>query len=298
MKNPIKKIAILISFLLFVTFFNVNAQTTSENKKYNSVFWEISGNGLEKPSYLLGTLHLIPKADYVFTELMQEKFKGCKTLVLEADIDMSLKQQIEMVKKMMLPEGKTIDEYMTPEQFNEYKSIYLDTLKIKESTFNKIKKMKPIYGQLLILPEIIEKPKAYEKELSKSAKKNKMSVKGLETLDFQFQILESISIEEQIEMMFKDDNQNNNPIEEYNIMLNLYKEQNLDSLLILILKDDLMIKLEGKLLTDRNVDWIPKIEDIIKKQTAFIAVGAAHLPGEKGVISLLRAQGYSVKPIK
>lgn len=125
-----------------------------------------------------------------------------------------------------------------------------------------------------------------------------MTFEALETLDFQFQIFESISIEEQIEMMFEEKNKNINPVEIYNKMLTFYKEQNLDSLLKMTLEDDLMKKLEDKALTGRNKDWIPKIEKIVNDKPAFIAVGAAHLPGETGVINLLREQGYTVNPLK
>ena len=54
---------------------------------------------------------------------------------------------------------------------------------------------------------------------------------------------------------------------------------------------------EDVFLNNRNQSWIPVIEDLIKKQPTFIAVGAAHLGGNKGVISLLKSKGYIVEPV-
>ena len=49
---------------------------------------------------------------------------------------------------------------------------------------------------------------------------------------------------------------------------------------------------------DRNKAWIPLLTEQINKQSCFIAVGALHLPGEMGIIKLLRKEGYNVEPVK
>jgi hypothetical protein len=54
---------------------------------------------------------------------------------------------------------------------------------------------------------------------------------------------------------------------------------------------------EDIFLTNRNKNWIPKIEEMIRSKKTFIAIGAGHLPGEEGVIDLLRKKGFIVKPI-
>ncbi len=82
-------------------------------------------------------------------------------------------------------------------------------------------------------------------------------------------------------------------------MQRIYKSQNLDSLYILVQQDGGMIQeKEASFLGQRNKNWIPKIENNIKNGQVFIAVGAAHLPGENGVIQLLRNKGYKVTAIK
>jgi len=283
-------------FLIISLFFalNVNAQINNNTEK--SLLWEISGNGLEKPSYIFGTMHLVPKDDYFFDEKMQEKLNSCKKLILEIDINIPLKKQIEIAKQVLLPKGKLLSDYMTAEEFDEFQSYIIDTLKIKKSTFKKINKIKPLLGSSLIINELAGKTKAYEKELNRLAKKNDMSVEGLETMEFQMSLINDISIEDQIKMMTEDE-MTGNPMDVYNEMLKAYKEQDLDKLKSLMDADDSMASIEDDFLKNRNKDWIPKIEKLAKQSSVFIAVGAGHLPGEDGVLQLLIEKGYTIKVV-
>lgn len=285
------KSKLLVTLLLLFVFPVVNQAQTEK-----SLLWKISGNNLEKPSYLFGTIHIIPEEEFIFTDLMQEKFNSCQTLVLEADINIPVKEQIALAQKMLLPKDKTLKDYMTDEQFAEYKSYMIDAFEIKENKFKQIIKLKPVFSTALILNEIVKKATAYEMELSKFAKKQKMESTFLEILDYQMNIINKITIEEQVEMMFADE-QSMDALTAYKNLLTAYKTGDLDKLAELMKADPSYKKFEKELLTDRNTNWIPLIEDIVKKQSAFIAVGSTHLPGDEGVISLLKKQGYEVTPV-
>lgn len=292
MKNVL---LITISFFIAINIHAQSSAVATETTTEKSLLWEISGNGLETPSYIFGTIHLLPEKDYFFTDLMKEKLISCKTLVLEVDINMSLKEQIALAQKVILPKGKTIADYMTDEQYKEYSSYILDTLKIKKSKFKQINKIKPIFGSSIILVELLGKTKAYEQELNKIAKKNKIKTVGLETADYQLNVIDKISIEEQVEMM---SDISVNPLTEYNELLKVYKEQDLEKVNELFKSEKSMVKFENELLYNRNNNWIPLIEKFAKENPVFIAVGAAHLPGEKGVLNLLRNKGFTVKAVK
>ncbi|MCF6185038.1 MAG: TraB/GumN family protein, partial [Bacteroidales bacterium] len=130
---------ILIFFALFQTAFIFSQQNDSTA---NSLLWEISGNGIEKPSYIFGTIHMIPKDDYFFTNLMKEKFAACEKLVLEIDINMALAEKIKEAKQMFLPEGKLLYDYMTEKDSVEFHSYLIDSLKISKSTYKKVIRIK------------------------------------------------------------------------------------------------------------------------------------------------------------
>ncbi|MCF6365833.1 MAG: TraB/GumN family protein [Bacteroidales bacterium] len=283
------KVLITSLFLLFSIFIQAQENSTTEK----SLLWEISGNGLETPSYIFGTIHLIPVEDYFFTDVMKEKLLSCKTLALEIDINMSLADKIDMAKKIMLPDGKRLSDFLTEEQYQEYSAYILDSLKIKESKFKQMNMLKPIFASSIILVELLGKTKTYEEELNKLAKKKELNVIGLETADYQLCILNGISLEKQIEMIFKD-GLSGNPTEEFQEILDVYKEQDLEKMNELFKADESLAEFGDDLLVNRNKNWIPVMEKQMKKNSIFVAVGAAHLPGETGVLNLLRNKGYTI----
>lgn len=287
---------ILILIFLFPAFTNLKSQNTNTQTQ-NSLLWEISGNELKTKSYIFGTIHLIPEKDYFFSKKMNDCFKSCKVLAMEVDLNIPLSKQIEIAQTALLPNNKTLANFISEAQYSRFYTYLADTLKIKKRKINQISKIKPIYSSALILNELLEKPVTYEKELNKKAKKNKMELVGLETLDTQINILEKIDLNQQIKYFCTPDTFVN-PLDEYNIMLQTYKNQEIDSMIQASDFDDFMSNIEYEILEGRNRDWIPKIEKLIHTKPTFIAVGAAHLPGETGILELLRKQGYTIKAVK
>ena len=286
------KTLITFTILLFSQIIWAQDTVTTEN----ALLWEISGNDLTEPSYIFGTIHLIPAEDYFFNEIMEEKLEKCKTLAMEIDINMSLSDQISMVKKIILPDNKSLSDFMTEEDYKKFSDYILDSLKIKKSKWNKIIKLKPMFSASIILNELMPKTKTYEIELNKMAKKKNMNIIGLETADYQIDVLNSISIEKQVEMISAD-YFTGDPINELLEIVSIYKNQNINKMLELYKEDETMLEFEDELLINRNNNWIPVIEKQIKSGSTFIAVGAMHLPGETGILNLLKQKAYIVIPV-
>ncbi|MBN2892138.1 MAG: TraB/GumN family protein [Bacteroidales bacterium] len=283
-------------FFIVLLTFSVNAQNENEN----SLLWEISGNNLEQPSYIYGTIHLIPKDDFFFYDLWLEKFKTCDVLVLETDIEIGIMKQLSLIPKMQLPNKTTLSDYMSDKEFAAFNSYLLDSLEISETNYKVCLTYKPFFAYSLLLNEAIPGKKIiYEQYLTDEAKKNKMKVVSLETLDFQLSLVDSISIEDQIKMFLFDYEkiEQTNLLFEFNKMLELYKKQDLNSIANMESEGEENDFFYERFLVKRNLDWIGKINAILEKKSAFIAVGAAHLPGNDGVIKLLRDEGYIVKPV-
>jgi uncharacterized protein len=86
--------------------------------------------------------------------------------------------------------------------------------------------------------------------------------------------------------------------QEFSKMVELYKQQNLQGLYAMTLKSEFELENQQELLLNqRNRRWIPLLEGQMAEKPTFVAVGAAHLAGEQGVIALLRKQGYTLTPI-
>lgn len=284
---------IIISVILFISMSGFSQEYE------NSLLWEISGNGLEKPSYIFGTIHLIPTKDYFFEEKWIEKFNQCETLTLEAEMNFNFFQQIGLMKKVMLPDKKTVEDYMKPTDYLRYKTFMLDSLECSSGEFNMYSRMKPFFVYSVILTKLIGTDiQMYEMNLSEMADDNKMKIIGLETVDYQMSIVDSIPIEKQIEMFIFDENTSKSSmIAEFNEMVEMYKKQDITSLHTTSSESDEIADYEESLLRNRNQKWIVDIQTIINHKPAFIAVGAAHLSGEFGVLYLLEKEGYTISPV-
>lgn len=292
-----KKLNFRILFLI-VCLFGVSINLNAQSNEQKSLLWEISGNGLSSPSYIFGTIHMIPKKDYFFTDKMKEKFNKCKVLALEVHLDSMKEKAKELAPSFMFPNNKTLKDYVSESEFNRIEKYTIDSLKVGKIWFGLAIKMKPFFGSSLLMSKMVEKPVMYEEELFGKAKKNKMDIVGLESFEYQLSVIDKISIEDQVKMMYLDEYETN-PMIEYNKMLGAYKEQNLTKLVNVSMESsEATATFEQDFLYTRNSNWIPVIESLVSKNSTFIAVGAAHLEGDKGVLRLLEQKGYTVTPVK
>lgn len=270
------------------------------NTAASSLLWEISGNGLKQPSYLFGTIHIIGKEDYFWTDVMNDKFNSTKTLVLEIDLENSMMAMLSMMGSVRMKDGTSLQDLLTEEEYKLVEDYFNDEMGMPIAIFDRIK---PMFTSMMIGEggqDNMEEMTSYEMELMDKAKVNKMNVEGLETIKYQMSMFDSIPYEDQAKMLVEsvkggDDSEG----DVMNAMIELYKNQDIDGLYELIMQEDSdMGTFEDILLINRNKNWIPKIEKFARQKPTFFAVGAGHLPGEKGVINLLKAAGFTVRPVR
>jgi uncharacterized protein YbaP (TraB family) len=260
------------------------------------LLWKISGNGLSQNSYLYGTIHVMPKDKFSISSKINESINASSMMAMEVDLNMDLKTKIQMAQEMILPGGKTIKDYMTAVDFQKLHSFCVDSLKMKKRKLKKYYRLKPFFFSSVVAQEQMGETSSYEMEFMKIAKKRKMNMIGLESIEFQLQTINKISIEDQAKMLVQEFDAN--PTAQFDQMLNLYLNEDLDGLYKVVSEEsDAIPEFNYNFLEVRNKNWIPVIEKNISVNSFFIAVGAAHLPGENGVIQLLRLKGYSVEPV-
>jgi uncharacterized protein len=265
----------------------------------NSLLYEISGNGLKQSSYIFGTIHIIKKKDFFLTDIIKNKVKQSQVFITEVDMDIPLLQQLELAQKMYLPENKTLQDYISKEDFQIFSSIVMDSMGLSPSKFNKYIRIKPFFTSSLLIKHVIGKIKAYERELYKIAKNKGIPSDGLETIEFQLSLVDATPIAEQAQGLVNEVRNYKQTIANYNEMVEIYKKQDLEQLYSMVVNDSTAdSEFNEEFIYKRNNKWIPIIEERIKEYSCFIAVGGAHLPGENGVLALLRKQGYAITPIK
>jgi hypothetical protein len=261
----------------------------------NSLLWKVSGQGITKPSYLFGTIHMVPSDKYFFTDKMQQAFSNSEVLGLEAEMDMSLADQIKMAQQLIMPDGKSWSDFLSEEDYTLVKSAFVDSLGIKEKKFDKqYTKIKPFFVGALALTELLGKVTAYENELSDMANKGKKEIIGLETMQQQMDMVLDIPIEDQMEGLIETTAA---ALREYNQLLDAYLAQDLEALGKIAQESEEFDKIEAKLLTERNNKWVKIIQEKMSTHSTFFAVGALHLVGENGLIRKLNAAGYTVEAV-
>ncbi len=290
-------ILLIIAYILCSST-QISAQENNSVKSANALLWEISGKGIKKPSYLFGTIHVLPKSEFFFTPEMKKAFLSSKELVMEIDMNISMSEQVQMMQAMMLPAGKSLADYMQADEYSKYISYLKDSLKLSPLNLMILPKIKPLFSFSLILQDKLENPVSFEMYFQKLAKKHKMKISGLESLQEQMDIINSIPIEEQVRLLTDTTNYETDILKAYYQLIAIYKEQNILQLSKEAADEKLIRKYSGRLIDKRNKYWISILEEKIKSHPCFIAVGAGHLSGKDGLINLIRLAGYEINPVK
>ena len=291
MKRITAFIAALLAFIV-----NQPAQAQQKDTKEQSLLWRISGNKLSKPSYLFGTIHLICKDDFLWTGTMKQSFASSDKVCFEMDLD-DPQVMVEVAAGLMDNSGKKLQDYFTPEQYKLLTQYFKDSIGVDISVLQQIK---PVALQSMITTSSAGCNNAisYEDSLMKIALKDKKEIIGLEEPKEQIAVLESIPVDTVIKQLLDAIQNKDNDDGEYAQMVAAYKKQDLPGLYNMITSSkDLASGLDA-FLDDRNKKWLQRMPVKMNASSVFFAVGAGHLWGVNGVISLLRTAGYTVEPLK
>lgn len=283
-----KKIALLLLALLTGI---TNAQTNE-----NSLLWKISGNGLTKPSYLFGTIHIT--CDAALSDKVKKALDNTEQLCLELDMD-DANMQAEMVSKMMMKDGVTMKSLASAEDFKIVDDFLKTQLGYSAEMLNTFK---PFMISAMLYPKMLAcETQSVEVELMKIGKDQNEEVIGLETIAEQMNVFDAISYQDQMNELVKTAKSNlKRDTAELNEMLALYKTENIEAMLEFTAKSENVMtsKYSDVMLNNRNQNWISRIDKIAKSKSTFFGVGAAHLGGKEGVIVLLRKAGFKVEAVK
>jgi uncharacterized protein len=263
----------------------------------NSLLWEISGNGLESPSYLYGTFHLLCPDDLVIPEKALTALQESEQLVLELDFD-DPSMMVSMQQGMFMQDGKTAKDYLSAEEYDLVSGFFSSKMGIP---FEQISGIKPFFLSAMTLVFFLDcQPTSPEQRLTQLAAGQGKEVLGLETVEDQIGFIDNVPLEDAAEMLVSGIEESEDGDEMIDQMLSAYLEGDLDAIQGIIdsYMGDEYAELNEELIISRNRDWVPSIEKLITDKSSFIAVGAGHLPGENGVIELLRAEGYTVKAVR
>ena len=280
------KNSFLLLLLLLYSYFSPAAQA--------QLLYRLDSKNGPHISYIYGTIHMMPEDKFSIPEPLRMAFSSCEMIAMEVDLNMDLATKIEMAKQTILPEGKTLQDITSPEQYQLIYQYCVDSNGMSKKKFKKYSRLKPFFLSSVMLQEDLKKTKSYELEFAEMAKKEAKKTMGLESVQVQLETINTVSLNDQVSLLIEGFSSEIN----YDHMLTNYLAENLDVLYSDIIKESNSFpNFVENFLNKRNRNWIPVIENQIEIENTFIAVGAGHLPGENGILALLRNKGYSLTPI-
>lgn len=267
-----------------------------------SLLWEITGNGLKQPSYLYGTIHMIPSADYYLPKGTLAAIDKSSSMFFEIDMKMMSDPTslFGIMGKLFMKDNQTLKTLLDEKDYKLVSDFFSD-MGLPLFMLEKIKPMfLSAFAMIDMNPKSLEegKVKSYEMEFYEMAQDKNMNTGGLETMEFQISVFDSIPYTDQAKMLVETIKSSNTDNDEMKKMVSLYKSQDIEGMIQMMSEgaSDLGPH-EDILLTKRNKNWIPVMTEQSKKEATFYAVGAGHLAGKTGVINLLRQAGFTVKAI-
>lgn len=297
-----KRTFLLLSSFLYAL--ALQAQPKIKDKKYPSLLWEISGNGLKKPSYLIGTMHVSSKLAFHLPDSFYIAIRNADMVALETNPE----TWQEDMSKYDLAGSYTYDEGI----YGNYMAMPNDYLSINTLKFYKYdgKVERSLFSNPATINNLLYR--SYGNEASdfeedtyldmyifQCGKKWGKKVAGVENYGESMKLMA-----EAYKDAAKDKNKKERSYdgaEEYSAdkLQEAYRNGNLDLLDSINKYNSVSPAFDEKFLYRRNEIQAASMDSIMKAgNRLFVGVGAAHLPGDRGVIEILRKKGYKLRPVK
>lgn len=281
-------------FFLIIPFCNYSLAQNIDN----ALFWEVTGNGLEKSSYILATVKFMPSEKFSISENVENKLISSEIFVTETLMDHHARHELN--KAAHLPHHESIKDHLSKDDFLRLEKLFDERLGISKLKFEAVySQFKPVLLSVTITRLSLGKNVKYiEMELMHIANKADLVIMGLETAEREIAAMETFAIKDQVHALLHTMDNYDEQIAEYHAMIEAYLAGDLHKTLEFTLhpseENDTFRK---SFFDERNAEFVPHMENLMKKGKSFFAIGAGHLADEKGVLNLLREKGYTVKPV-
>ena len=283
--NRFRTYLFLIFFAHLIPFLSVAQQVE------NSLLWSIRGKNLTGTSYLFGTIHLQDKRVFQFTDSVYNAIQQVDGFAMEVHPDSMMMGMFNLVD-LNSNNSPSLKSSMNKKDYTKLKNkletelqVDSDNLTVKDAIRLKQKFLKPDIKE-------DDMPSIVDLYLYSIARDQGKKIAGLEKLSDQLDVVDEFGKNFNPEELLNDNTLEKNFFEK---MIELYNRQDLEKIRVMLsLMED---KSENEILNIRNQGMVVKLNSLMQENSFFAAIGAAHLPGSKGVIALLRKLGYTVEPV-
>lgn len=309
-----KSITSILSVLIALIFFSSTAIAQNKKDYTGALLWKVSGKGLNKPSYILGTHHLahVSFVDSIpgLKRVMEETEQTVGELLMSDQAAMQAKLQ----QASLMPNDQSYSAILSVEEYNQLDEGLKDLFN-GQAGIEQFKQLKPgmismvysisLYAKIIpgFNPMSHEAIDAYVQRIATEKGK---SVLGLETVEDQIHALfDSEPLDTQAKTLACALNIKNKDfmIKSTKELDKYYHAMQLTEMYDLALNNPndpckMSKTYENAINKDRNNKWLEKLPQIMKEKSSLIAVGALHLVGEEGLLFQLAKKGYKVEAVK
>lgn len=277
----------------------LTAQTAATARAAHPL-WKIQGK--TSAVYLLGSIHFCKSDFYPLARPIEEAYERSKVVVFEIDLDRagSAESQSRFLTAGMYPAGEKISQYLSGETYAALQA-KVRTVAGQPTAFDQFRPWLAAVSLVAIeLQKLGFDPnQGIDKHFFKKAQSAKKQIMPLETVEAQISLFTELSKEDQ-ELLLK------STLKDIGRFPEIFAEviqswqkgdvKKLENLLLEIMKE--YPALYKKFLTDRNRDWVSKVEKLVHEgKDAFVVVGMAHLVGADSLIDLLKSKGLRVEQL-
>ena len=266
--------------------------------------WKISGNGIKNSSYILGTHHGCPFNYCDSIPGLMKAFDKVDNIIGEINMiefsEMSPERMQKMQAMMMMPTDTSLLSLFNEEEtakVNDWLKNQMGASLEMLSVMKPMTIMVTVQNKILMemMPELATMT-SIDKYMQTLGQSKGKSIGELESADYQMELLYGNSLEEQADALLEmiDHGDSKKLMQQ---LTDAYKSQNLDKLWE-IFQEQMTGYEYDAIVKVRNLNWEKQMKELLPKQSTLFVVGAGHLPGESGMINLLREAGYKVKPVK
>ena len=258
-----------------------------------TLLWQLNHSTKETSSYLYGTMHVRDQRAFQYFEQCKKYISVCG--VYAAEMDLEEAKIHGKPSDFLMPNGLSILDFISEKKWHKIRRQIIKSFSIDISP---MVNMYPIFITNMIGESRLESGQslALDQAMWNFAETNNLSMTGVESFADQMNTLRSLDIPTQIEQL-KELARNPAKIsKEVKQLANMYSEMDIQKLFKKSKKG--MGNLRKKLIYKRNYKMTDKIFSLISDEATFIAIGAGHLAGQKGVLYLLKKKGVLIRPVR
>jgi len=252
--------------------------------------------------YLLGSIHIMRPDGFPLAVVIESAFASSSVAVFEVDLSAAgtVDTALGALAAGALPEGRTLADVVSPETYR------LAQQRLAEAGYDMagMQRMRPwMVATTVALAELrragYSPADGVDQHFQRRAVDAGMRVIGLETVDEQLALFADLTPEEDEAFLVQTLRELATLIPQVDELTAVWRSGRTAEVEALLAEGFAAFpRLYERLVVDRNRRWLPQIEALLAgDQRAFVAVGALHLVGERGVVELLRARGYQVEQL-